>query len=284
MWVHTCEANLPVYKFFCFDGEPKIIQAIQNDKQKNESIDYFDTQWNLLKLRQNYPNSEVPFSKPRQLDKMLDVVRKLASGKQGFIRVDLYSINGEVYFSEYTFFSDCGFAAFEPEEWDKKLGEMISLSEAGGGTLINSGCLSGIFDDDCWLQKMCIKPTQRKNMLTDYKFYCFGGKPEYLYVSTGLENHKTASISFLTLDWEFAPFGRSDYTPFSELPQKPSQFEKMKALASKLAAGHLFLRVDLYQVNDQIYFSEMTFHPCSGMMPFEPKEWDAKLGSLLRIV
>ncbi len=128
MWVHTCEANLPVYKFFCFDGEPKIIQAIQNDKQKNESIDYFDTQWNLLKLRQNYPNSEVPFSKPRQLDKMLDVVRKLASGKQGFIRVDLYSINGEVYFSEYTFFSDCGFAAFEPEEWDKKLGNWIKLS------------------------------------------------------------------------------------------------------------------------------------------------------------
>ena len=64
-------------------------------------------------------------------------------------------------------------------------------------------------------------------MLTDYKFYCFGGKPEYLYVSTGLENHSIASISFLTLDWEFAPFGRSDYMPFSELPSKPSQFEDM---------------------------------------------------------
>ena len=69
---------------------------IQNDKQKNETIDYFDTQWNLLDLRQNFPNSVEPLRKPKQLEKMLDVVRNLAVGKAGFIRVDLYEINGEV--------------------------------------------------------------------------------------------------------------------------------------------------------------------------------------------
>ena len=117
--------------------------------------------------------------------------------------------------------------------------------------------------------------------LTDYKFYCFNGVPKYLYVSTGLENHATASISFLTLDWEFAPFGRSDFKPFTELPPKPTKFEEMLELAARLSAGYKFLRVDLYQIENQIYFSELTFSPCGGMMPFNPPEWDEELGKLI---
>ncbi|MBQ7688684.1 MAG: glycosyl transferase [Clostridia bacterium] len=117
--------------------------------------------------------------------------------------------------------------------------------------------------------------------LTDFKFYCFGGEPKYLYVSAGLENHRTASISFLTLDWAFAPFRRSDYKPFAELPKKPVHFEQMIELAKQLSAGHPFLRVDLYEVGGQIYFSEMTFFPNSGFMPFDPPEWDRTLGDML---
>ena len=117
--------------------------------------------------------------------------------------------------------------------------------------------------------------------LTDYKFYCFNGVPKYLYVSTGLENHATASISFLTLDWEFAPFGRSDFKPFTELPPKPTKFEEMLEIAARLSAGYKFLRVDLYQIENQIYFSEFTFSPCGGMMPFNPPEWDEELGKLI---
>lgn len=118
---------LPVYKFFCFGGESTLIQAIQNDKQPNETIDYFDTKWNRLELRQNYPNSESPLPKPALLEEMVETARTLAQVKKDFIRVDLYLINGHIYFSEYTFFSDAGFAAFEPEKWDKILGDMIVL-------------------------------------------------------------------------------------------------------------------------------------------------------------
>lgn len=117
--------------------------------------------------------------------------------------------------------------------------------------------------------------------LTDYKFYCFNGIPKYLYVSTGLENHATASISFLTLDWVFAPFGRSDFKPFTELPPKPTKFDEMLEIAARLSAGYKFLRVDLYQIENQIYFSEYTFSPCGGMMPFDPPEWDEELGKLI---
>lgn len=119
--------------------------------------------------------------------------------------------------------------------------------------------------------------------LTDYKFYCFNGEAKYLYVSSGLENHSTARISFLTMDWQFAPFGRSDYAPFEILPEQPSHFEEMVRIANHLSEGHAFLRVDMYEINGQIYFSELTFHPCSGMMPFNPQEWDEKLGNLISL-
>ena len=122
---------------------------------------------------------------------------------------------------------------------------------------------------------------QNSRSLCDYKFYCFNGEPKYLYISEGLEDHETAKISFLTLDWAFAEFNRSDFRPFEELPPKPQSFDRMVELARKLSAGNAFLRVDLYEVRGQIYFSELTFTPCGGYMPFVPESWDLKLGELI---
>jgi len=122
---------------------------------------------------------------------------------------------------------------------------------------------------------------QNSRSLCDYKFYCFNGEPKYLYISEGLEDHETAKISFLTLDWAFAEFSRSDFRPFEELPPKPQSFDRMVELARKLSAGNAFLRVDLYEVRGQIYFSELTFTPCGGYMPFVPESWDLKLGELI---
>jgi len=117
---------LPVYKIMCFEGEPQIIQTIQNDKQPNESIDYFDVNWNLLDMKQNYPNSKVPFSKPACLQEMIQLARTLAE-KTHFLRVDFYSVNDEVKFSEFTFYSDAGITKFTPFEWDNILGGMINI-------------------------------------------------------------------------------------------------------------------------------------------------------------
>ena len=120
--------NLPVYKFFTFNGEPKIIQVIQDDKTSYESIDYFDTTWKRLALRQNYPNSKVPLPRPECFDEMLELAAKLSAGIP-HVRIDLYQVNGKVYFSEYTFFSDAGFVGFEPPEWDEILGSWLTLPD-----------------------------------------------------------------------------------------------------------------------------------------------------------
>lgn len=119
--------------------------------------------------------------------------------------------------------------------------------------------------------------------LVDYKFYCFNGKPRYLYVSEGLENHATANISFVNIDYTQASFGRSDYKPFENLPPKPECFEKMKQIAAELSGGLPFLRVDLYEIDGKIYFSELTFTPCGGMMPFDPPEYDKVLGDMIHL-
>lgn len=119
--------------------------------------------------------------------------------------------------------------------------------------------------------------------LSDYKFYCFNGEPKFLYLSKGLECHATAKISYVTLDWELAEFKRVDFKPFDTLPPKPLNFEKMQELACKLSAEIPFLRVDFYEVNGQIYFSELTFFPGSGYTKFEPEVFDVILGTELKL-
>ena len=121
---------LVVYKVFCFGGNPRLIQVIQGDKSKDETIDYFDENWNLLPLRQNYPNSANHLPKPNCLQEMLELSGKLSSHRC-FLRVDWYVIDGQLKFSEFTYYSDAGFAKFEPEVWDYKRGEWIKLPKRG---------------------------------------------------------------------------------------------------------------------------------------------------------
>lgn len=119
--------------------------------------------------------------------------------------------------------------------------------------------------------------------LIDYKFYCFNGEPKYLYVSQGLSDHETAKIDFFDMNFKKAPFGRKDFKHYDVLPKKPLNFEKMKKLAKKLSNNMPFIRVDFYEINNNIYFSELTFTPCGGFMIFIPNEWDKKLGDLISL-
>ena len=119
--------------------------------------------------------------------------------------------------------------------------------------------------------------------LVDYKFYCFGGEPKFLYVSCGLEHHETASISFLTLDWQFAPYERLDYKPLKQLPRKPENFDRMVEIARQLSAGMDFLRVDLYEINGKVYFSELTFSPGAGYTPLKDPKHELEIGRMLNL-
>lgn len=125
--------------------------------------------------------------------------------------------------------------------------------------------------------------TYKQKELIDYKFFCFNGEPKFLYVSEGLSNHENARISFVNMNYEKTEFYRKDYRPFDKLPNKPTNFDKMKELSKELSKNIPFIRVDFYEVNGQVYFGELTFFPCSGFIPFEPEEWDRKLGDMLKL-
>lgn len=120
--------------------------------------------------------------------------------------------------------------------------------------------------------------------LTDFKFFCFNGKPEFIYISHGLENHDLAGISFYDLKGNKLPFKRMDYKeiPGEQFPL-PNNFDEMVNVAEKLAieVQNPFVRVDLYEIEGNIYFSEITFFPCSGFIPFDPCSVDKELGKLI---
>ena len=92
------------------------------------SIDFFDREWSHQPFHEpkNYPFAQVEPKKPANFEKMWNLSRYLAQGR-AFSRIDFYETNGRVYFGEITFFPTGGIGGFDPEEWDKVFGDMISL-------------------------------------------------------------------------------------------------------------------------------------------------------------
>lgn len=123
-----------------------------------------------------------------------------------------------------------------------------------------------------------------ENGLVDYKFFCFNNKPKLLYISTGMNNHATAKMSFYDLNGKELPFYRNDYAPYHNaiLPESFGEMKNISGLLAKRVESP-FIRIDLYSIKGHVYFSEFTFYPNGGCIPFEPKEWDLKLGQLLEL-
>ena len=118
--------------------------------------------------------------------------------------------------------------------------------------------------------------------IIDYKFYCFHGDPKFLYCGKGLTIDHSLKIDFYDLNWNRLPFYRTDYERLGDIP-KPLQLEEMIKIAKKLSSGFRFARIDLFDVEGRIYFSEVTFCPASGFMPFVPEEYDEIVGRWLDV-
>ena len=119
------ETSVEDYKFFCFDGVPKIM-FVATDRATDVKFDFFDMDFNHLDIVNIHPQAGKPISKPAHFDEMKDIAAKLSQGMK-FCRVDLYEINGTVYFGEYTFYHGGGFRLFYPLEWERRLGDWIKI-------------------------------------------------------------------------------------------------------------------------------------------------------------
>lgn len=129
-------------------------------------------------------------------------------------------------------------------------------------------------------------PLNTSGTLIDYKFHCFNGEPKFLYVGTDDISDGTKGelkLSFFDLDWKTPPFYRLDHEPIAVDVEKPEGFGEMIEVARKLSKGIPFVRVDLYWINNQVLFSEMTFYPGGGFGFFTPEEWELKLGEWITL-
>lgn len=114
--------------------------------------------------------------------------------------------------------------------------------------------------------------------LTDYKFYCFNGKPYCVFVMNDRFSEEGTKKSIYDINFNLLPYGYSDSEKLSGEFKKPKKFDEMIKIASKLSEDFPFVRVDLYNIDGTIIFGELTFFPGSGYLDFKPDEFDFKLG------
>ncbi len=124
--IETNNGKFPLdYKFFCFNGEPKFI-FVGSERETEFKIDFFDTEWNWLNVKRNYPNAKKHPEKPGNLAEMLEIA-KVLSKDFPHVRVDLYNENGKIRFGELTFYSGAGIGRLYPHSFDYKFGEYFDI-------------------------------------------------------------------------------------------------------------------------------------------------------------
>lgn len=123
------------YKFLCFDGEPKLLirsvgvcgvdgrHSVTGERISN----VYDMDYKYIPIITSFPTREGALSKrPENFEDMI-LIARILSKPFPHCRVDLYNINGKIYFGEITFYHSGGCGNIEPEEWALKMGEWINL-------------------------------------------------------------------------------------------------------------------------------------------------------------
>ena len=112
----------------------------------------------------------------------------------------------------------------------------------------------------------------------DYKFMCFDGNVEYCFTCTDRFSEDGLKVTFFDKNWNKQMFERHYPMSKNEITP-PKNLSKMILLAEKLSKGIPFVRVDFYEINDKIYFGELTFYPGGGYEKFDPEYYDELIGS-----
>lgn len=128
-YLDTHDGKLDDYKFYCYNGSAESVMVCCERETGHPKFYFFDQDWNLK--RYNIRGIEAPddFSipKPMNISKMFEIAGELSDGFP-FVRVDLYNINGRIYFGELTFFPTGGFDENILEETDKYFGNLIDIT------------------------------------------------------------------------------------------------------------------------------------------------------------
>ena len=123
---------------------------------------------------------------------------------------------------------------------------------------------------------------ENNKLPTEYKIHVFNGVAKSLYVVTS----RGVDIRYNNYYIDWTPFDGSQFNGWKKTDyplEKPDNFENMVVLAEKIAKKFPFVRVDLYDINGKIYFSEMTFTPAKGTLILDDDKADFEMGEWLDI-
>lgn len=119
--------------------------------------------------------------------------------------------------------------------------------------------------------------------LKDYKLFCFNGVPRMTLVCSERFTKDGLKEDFYDEAWNHLDVQRPAHGNAVFPIERPKQYELMKKLAAKLSEKMPFARIDFYEINEKVYFGEITFYPASGFEGFTPEEWDLKLGDWIKL-
>lgn len=118
----------------------------------------------------------------------------------------------------------------------------------------------------------------------DYKISCFNGEPYKIMVC--VDRDKDEPTKFYSFDWEWNLLRHNKWGRMAKdnsVCERPKNLSRMYEIAKKLSKDIPFVRVDLYEVNNQIYFGELTFYPDAGFDKNLNPEIDELYGKMLRL-
>lgn len=118
--------------------------------------------------------------------------------------------------------------------------------------------------------------THINNAVNDYKIFCYDGKPTYVICISDRYTNRCNHLVYDT-NWNKIRVA-SEGARIDEDAPRPENLQEMLDVAAKLSEEFPYARIDLYSLENRIYFGEITFYPWSGYMEFEPDEFDYVLG------
>lgn len=126
-FISDSNGELNDFKFWCFNGQPTILQ-VDLDRFGNHERDYYSVNdYKKLDLSITYKNSNRVLPKPENYEKMVEIAKTLSKDLP-FVRVDLYNVDGKIYFGELTFCPDNCNGKIYPFKYEKTLGEKLVIN------------------------------------------------------------------------------------------------------------------------------------------------------------
>ncbi len=155
----------------------------------------------------------------------------------------------------------------------KKLNSWLGRKNIDAG---REWAYTGIRKSQVIVEELLINRKNPDAGIEDFKILCFNGEPKYIIVDK--DRYIDHKRNFYTTQWVRKDV-TTDHEQFEDDYPKPENLDEMLKIAHQLSSDFPFVRVDLYNVDNKIYFGELTFYPWTGYVQFTPDEFDFELGS-----